>query len=160
MQFIPYNAKYADKVLKMMRRHFDYTPELASADNNSENINYFEDVYCKERCSEISYVLNAEDETIIGFLEATERKCEKGQLCWYITALFALDCEEADSNARVMVELFCRNLRDADEVCANVHPAVDKAVRFWMNIGFVPNPERSIFTNSEDQRLIAYWKKL
>lgn len=160
MRFIPYNTNDADKVLEMLARHFDYTPELASADNKVSNIDYFRELYCNEGYSGISYVLNADDESIIGFLEATERKCKKGKLCWYITALFVLEGKEADYFAQYMVDQFCDSLHDADEICANVQPSVGEAVRFWLSIGFYPNPERSIFTNSEGQRLFAYWKKL
>ena len=157
MLFVPYDIKNAEKVLEMLLRHFDYTPELASSDNNSSNIDYFREAYCNEGYSGISYVLNADDESVIGFLEATKKTCDKGKLCWYITSLFVLECEDADSNALYMIDLFCKSL---DEICANVHPSVEEAVRFWLSIGFCPNPERSVFINSEGQRLVAYWKKL
>lgn len=160
MRFVPYNVKDADKVLEMMSRHFDYTPELASADNETSNVDYFREVYCFEGYSGISYVLSADNEFIIGFLEATMRKCERGKLCWYITSLFVLECKQADYYAQCMVDEFCNSLHEADEICANVHPSVGKAVRFWLGIGFRPNPERAIFINSEGQRLVAYWKLL
>lgn len=160
MRFIPYNTNDADRVLEMLSRHFDYTPELASADNNLSNIDYFREAYCDTGYSGICYVLKADDESVLGFLEATKHKGNNGSVCWYITSLFVLADEEADVRACRMIGLFCKSLHDADEICANVHPAVEEVVRFWLSIGFCPNPERSIFTNSEDQRLIAYWKKL
>lgn len=160
MRFVPYNVKDADKVLEMMSWHFDYTPELASAENKASNIEYFKEVYCNEGYPEICYVLNTDDKSVIGFLEATKQRCEKGKLCWYITSLFTLEDKESDYYAHYMVGEFCNILHDADEICANVHPSVGKAARFWLSIGFCSNPERAIFTNAEGQRLVAYWKKL
>lgn len=160
MRFVPYTVKDADKVLEMMSRHFDYTPELASAENKASNIEYFKEVYCSEGYSEICYILNADDKSVLGFLEATKQRYKKGKQCWYITSLFALDCKESDDYAHYMVNEFCSILHDADEICANVHPSVGKAVRFWLGIGFRPNPERAVYINSEGQRLVACWKKL
>lgn len=104
MRLIPYKTNAADKVLEMLARHFDYTPELASAENRTSNIEYFMEAYCDEGCSGISYVFNADDESVIGFLEATERKCRKGELCWYITFLFVLEGRAADHFARYMAD--------------------------------------------------------
>lgn len=160
MRFIPYNTNDAEKVLEMLAQHFDYTPELASADNNSLNIDYFREVYCEAGYSGICYVLLEDDESISGLLEATQHRGNEGRLCWYITSLFVRMNEDADSKACYMIDSFCEILHDADEICANAHPSVERAVRFWTSVGFTPNPEKSIFSNSENQRLAAYWKAL
>lgn len=160
MRFIPYNTNDADKVLKMLARHFDYTPELASADNNQSNIDYFREAYCEDGYSGVCYVLKEDDESVLGILEAAKYVGNKGGSCWYITSLFVLAGEEADTRAKHMIDLFCKSLHESKEICANVHPGAEKAAHFWTSIGFYPMPERSIFSNSENQRLIAYGKEL
>lgn len=160
MRFIPYNTNDAEKVLKMLARHFDYTPELTSADNSLSNIDYFREVYGETGYSGICYVLLEDDESVSGMLEATQYNGNKGDVCWYITSLFVRVNEEMDTKARYMVDSFCKSLHDINDICANVHPSDEKAARFWINNGFSPNPERSMFSNSENQRLVAYWKRI
>lgn len=69
MRFVPYSINDADRVLEMLSRHFDYTLEMASADNNVLNIDYFRETYCETGYSGICYLLKNDDESVGGFLK-------------------------------------------------------------------------------------------
>lgn len=159
MQIIPYSSKNAMDVIQMLSNHFDYTPETDSAENKQANIDYFQEVYIDEGSHGICYVLKADKHnSIFGFLNATKHSFLNEAVCWYITSLFVYQDEHADDNALAMVDGFFRSIHDSNELCANVHPAAAQAIAFWTKIGFVANPERSVFSNAFNERLTAYWK--
>lgn len=159
MQFLPYSHKNAVAVMKMLADHFDYTPETDSEENMQSNIDYFKEVYVEEGGHGICYVLKAnDDDSVIGFLSATKHDIPNGAACWYITSLFVQSNEHANENALYMVDAFFDSIHDSNEICANVHPAATQVISFWMKNGFVANPDRSIFSNTSDERLTAYWK--
>lgn len=160
MQFAPYYQGDAAHAMKMLVDHIDFTPESVLSDNNHNNADYFKEAYVDEKRYDSCYVLKADDGTAVkGFMEV-EKRCFKGDNeCWYIKSLFIANDHDVDDNAIYMVGQFFSLMQDTDTLCANVHPQATNAIAFWLGNGFAPDPDRSIFSNADEQVLTAYCKK-
>ena len=107
---------------------------------------------------ELCYLLKEEKGNVLGILTAKQYTIRCASPCWYISALWVKEDVRSDKIAKYMVESFTHLLGEKTEICANVMPGVEKATMFWMKNGFTLSPARSIFTNVNEQRLMAYSK--
>ena len=114
----------------MLQHHVDYTPEFDSEENNRANIEFWQDVMADKDAIYLCYLLKYEKGDVLGIQIAKQ----------------------------YTIESFTHLLGEKTEVCANVMPGVEKAKMFWMKNGFTLSPTRSIFTNVNEQRLMAYSK--
>jgi len=160
MQFLPYSPDDSDRIESMLDNHIDFAPEVYSSAAKNEDTDYFRAAYADSCCCGINYVLKSDhDDLIAGFMEAKKKNTQNRVACWYITALFVANNDKAEENALAMVTAFQSSLCDSNEICINVNPKAKDIARFWSTHGFAPNPDRSIFSNADEQTLVAYWKR-
>ena len=107
---------------------------------------------------ELCYLLKEEKGNVLGILTAKQYTIRCASPCWYISTLWVKEDGCSDKIAKYMVENFTRLLGEKAEICANVMPGAEKAKIFWIKNGFTLSPARSIFTNVNEQRLMAYSK--
>ena len=118
----------------MLQHHVDYTPEFDSEENNQANIEFWQDVMADKDAIDLCYLLKEEKGNVLGILTAKQYTIRCASPCWYISALWVKEDVRSDKIAKYMVEMF------------------------WMKNGFTLSPTRSIFTNVNEQRLMAYSK--
>lgn len=158
MKFMPYSPRDSEAVLCMLQHHVDYTPEFDSEENNRANTEFWQDVMADKDAIDLCYLLKEEKGNVLGILTAKQYTIRCASPCWYISALWVKEDVRSDKIAKYMVESFTHLLGEKTEICANVMPGVEKATMFWMKNGFTLSPARSIFTNVNEQRLMAYSK--
>lgn len=159
MQFIPYNQKYETNLQEMLHSYVDYTPELCDTENNEANIDFVSDFSSSGVYGDFCYILKEDDSPfVLGLIKVNPPTNRGSTFCWYVTALFVRSGCDADSNASYMIQQFCDMIHESGELCANVHPAGTKAIAFWEQNNFNASLERSIFSNCDGQRLMAYCK--
>ena len=155
----PYNPNDAERLCAMLVNSIDYAPEDNSNVETHMNSADLLDEYVSELKNGIHYVLKKEgDDDIRGLLSAEKRTINNDNSCWYITALHIATDNDMDDNAVEMVGLFADSIQNADALCINTYIGDKRINDFWRSKGFLPDPDRTIYSNADGETLTAYRK--
>ena len=156
MKFAPYTSGDFQKVILLLEKHIDFTPEVASPDPEG-NLDLFkeEDVHAQ------SYILRSDDDTCVyAFMRVSKHSLKDGGQCFYVPELYAKNDGFAEDHAKTLLIEFEKSLFETKELCGIAHPQDQRASDFWQSNGYALSPERSIYNNIDDETLVAYRKPL
>lgn len=160
MLFKPYSPTDAKAVSELLNHHIDYAPDTIEPDRNTGNKELFDQFYIDEQTSGYDFIAVDDDTGAVrGFMQLDRREVA-GAICWFVTQMFVENAVVAEDIAVFLITAFENTLTEAKELCIVIHPGDAKIVAFWESKGFAMSPERSIFSNTKDQRLFSYRKLL
>ena len=156
MKFTQYTLKELPKVLRLLEKHIDFTPDVA-APIPGKNLELFKD----SDGSGDDYILISEDGAhVFAYMAVTKRDLGSGESCFFVYELYVKDDGHAEEYAKRLLTEFETSLFETNALCGLVYPGSECASTFWEANGYCFSPERSIFTNAEDEPLAAYYKQL
>lgn len=160
MLLTSYSSNDAACVLSMLSDHIDFAPETTIPNNSVEDAAYFQDTYLNNEHSGYAYILREPTQKVKAFAVLNKWQEHFSSSCWYITALFVENNEDADQVALHMVSQIEKALLPGSRLYINVHPAAKEIVSFWSKNGYSLSIENSRYVNSDGVRLASYAKQV
>lgn len=155
MFFHPFTLSDLPDVEQIMFSYTNYAPEAMNQTNWLNDREYLHSLLDGEATSEMRYVGRDAERIPQVFLSCVRRKSREGATVLYVTNLFVRNSDHSKEYAAEAARQLCALFSSQYQVCINVLSSAREIIDFWQEQGGKICLELSVFTNADDESVLA-----